>query len=200
MQNTKTIFLVGAAVMVLSATMIASASAEEFIASKTGKLNGRATTNQEFKTGTGATVVCKEVKPGGEVTQLKFKELATTFVFTACTISGIGTATVSLDDFTIIIFPILGSYLSDVAISASVLGVKCKISIPAGQSVGSKSGELEVGNDSGKLLVGNKIMKIADEITESNSKSLCGEVGEKKEGTYTGDYEIELEGGTLEVK
>jgi hypothetical protein len=159
-----------------------------------------ATTNQEFKTGTGATVVCKEGKPGGEVAQLKFKELATTFVFAACTISGIGTATVSLDDFTIIIFPILGSYLSDIAISATALGVKCKISIPAGQSVGSKSGELEVGNNSGKLLVGNKITKIADEITESNSKSLCGEVGEKKEGTYTGDYEIELEGGTLEVK
>jgi hypothetical protein len=60
--------------------------------------------------------------------------------------------------------------------------------------------ELEYENKGGKLLVKSKVTKIASEIVKSNSKSLCGEVKEKPEGTSHGNVEIELEGGTLEIK
>jgi hypothetical protein len=198
MRSIKTFSLAVVAVVAFSAVAAAGASAEEFVASKAGKLSGKAVNTQEFKTGTGATATCTEVKPGGEIVSLKTTELAPTFAYSGCRISGIGSASVGLADFTFIL-PFLGTILDDIAFKASVLGVKCTFQVDD-QTFGGSSGEGRYINKSGKIEIEMKVTKLADEVTESNSKALCGEAGEKKEGTYTGDVELELEGGTLEVK
>lgn len=88
-----------------------------------------------------------------------------------------------------------------ITISASVLGVKCKIEVASGQMLGSAT-EIEYENNTtSTIVVKSKVTKIASEIKESNSTSLCGTAGEKStSGTLTGNVEISLPGGTIQVK
>jgi hypothetical protein len=200
MRSIKMFGLAIVAVVAFSAVAVAGASAEEFIASKTGKLNGKATNTQEFQTGTGAKVKCTTATPSGEVTETKATKQAVSVTYGGCSVEGIGTASVSLAMYTFFI-PLEVSVLEPITITASVLGVKCKIEVTDQSLVtGHSMSELEYENKSGKLLVKSKVTKIASEIKESNSTSLCGTAGEKKEGTYSGNVETELEGGTIEVK
>ena len=180
---------------------VASASAAEFIYSKTGKFKGKQTTNQEYKTGGGATVVCKKSEPSGEVTKLKGTEQESTVAYSECTVSGLGSASVTPATYTFFI-PLLVSVLTNnITIKATALGVKCTIVVKPQMLVATGNmTELNYENKSGKLLFVSKVTKIASEITESNNESLCGKVGELKEGTYTGSVEAEVEGGTIEVK
>jgi hypothetical protein len=201
MRTIKMIGLAIVAVVALSAVSVASASAEEFIASKTGKIKGKQTTNQEFKTGGGSTVVCKKAEPSGEVTKLKGTEQESTVAYSECTVSGLGSASVTPATYTFFI-PLLVSVLTNnITIKATALGVKCTIVVKPQMLVATGNmTELNYENKSGKLLFVSKVTKIASEITESNNESLCGKVGELKEGTYTGSVEAEVEGGTIEVK
>jgi hypothetical protein len=199
MRTIKMIGLAIVAVAAFSAFSVASASAAEFIYSKTGKFKGKQTTNQEYKTGGGATVVCKKSEPSGEVTKLKTTEQELTISSSECTVSGLGTASVTSGERSYFSGAIL-SLLFPVMIKATALGVKCAIDIPSGQTF-SETGEVGYENKSGKLLVNNKVKGMVSEITESNSTGLCGKVGEKNTaGTYTGSMEVEVEGGTIEVK
>jgi hypothetical protein len=192
------------AVVALSAMTVASASAAEFIASKEGKITGKALTTQEFKTGGDPTVKCTEATPSGEVEagKLKETEIKISVAYGKCSVS-FGSATVTLADYTFFATPgvsILNATGSLIMIHAEALGVKCTISVTNGQTLGKAAGEIEYVNKSGKIEEKNKVKGIASEITESNSSSLCGTVGEKLTGEYTGNDEVELVGGTIEVK
>jgi hypothetical protein len=192
------------AALLLSVILASPAFAEEeqFVASATGKLKGEAMGTQKFKTGGGATVECKTATPSGEVTEEETAEQAISVTYGSCSILAIGTASVSLAMYTFFT-PLEVSILEvPITIKASGLGLKCTIVVNEGQKLvtGHSMSELEYENKSGKLLLKAKITKIVSDVTESNSESLCGKVGEQKEGVYEGGVLIELEGGTIEVK
>lgn len=189
--------------MALVAVVVSTAGAEEFSTSGTGKLVGKALNTQKLKTGSLATVECTSASPAGEVTSEKYNEQPLSISYGGCTVSGLGSATVSLADYTFFL-PHLVSILKSITITAKALGIECEISVAAGQSLGSSAGEIEYTNKEkggqGTLEAKNKITKIASEVVKSNSNSLCGAVGEKSTtGTYTGNDEVELEGGTIGV-
>jgi hypothetical protein len=203
MRSIKIVGLAIVAVLAFSAVAVASASAEEFIASKEGNLKGHAEGTQKFKTGSGATVECTSATPSGKVTKLKGVEQAASVTYGSCSVLSIGTATVSLAMYTFFI-PLEVSVLEvPITIKASGFGLKCTVVVESGQKLvtGHSMTELEYENKSGSLLVKSKVTKIKSKITESNSTSLCGKEGETVEtGVYEGNVLTELEGGTIEVK
>jgi hypothetical protein len=200
MRIISTIGAVFVAVTALSAVTASAALAEEFVASKTGKLNGKALSTQKFRTGGGATIECTEAAVEGEVIKLKGTEQSLSIKSSkSCTWLGIGKAESTLGDYTLFIPKELSLLTVTRDYSVAALGLKCHDLVTAGQTRG-KAAELEYVNKSGKIEVRNKITNIENEVTESSSESLCGRVGEKSFGTYEGNYEIELEGGTIEVK
>jgi hypothetical protein len=201
MRIIRTMGAVFVVVTALSAVTTSAALAEEFIASKTGKLNGKALNTQKFRTGGGATIECTEAAVEGEVTKLKGTEQAWSIKSSkSCTWLGIGKAESTLGDYTLFVPKELSLLMVNRDYLVAALGLKCHDLVTAGQTRGKGGGELEYVNKSGKLEVRNKITNIENEVTESSSESLCGKVGEKKLGTYEGSYEVELEGGTIEVK
>lgn len=200
MQNIKIIALAVVAVVALSATMTSGAAAEEFIASKTGTLKGKALSASIINTG-GAETECTESELASRVSHLTETELEFFMSLLKCRVGGIleGTVT-SLSDtlFTPAQLSILGG---GATITATGVGITCKIFIDGGQTLGSASKELEYINKSGKIEIKEKITKVAYEVEESNSATLCGKAGEKgTAGTLSSDSEVELEGGTIEVK
>ena len=201
MRSIRMVGLAIVAVLAFSAIAATGANAEtKFVASKTGKLAGKALNTQKFKTGSGATVECTKAAPAGEVTALEATEQAVSVTYSSCSVLSIGSATVSLADYTFFI-PLLVSVLKSITITAEALGVKCELLVLPGQSLGATTGELELVNKSGKIEDKNKVTKIITTIKKSNSTSLCGTEGaEVENGEYTGNDEIELEGGTIETK
>lgn len=203
----RTIWMIGLAVVAVVAlsamTASAAVAAPEFVESKAGKITGKALTTQEFKTGGDPTWKCTEATFSGaiEAGELKTTTLKISVTYGKCSVA-FGSATVTLADYTFFATPgvsILNVTGSLIMMHAEALGVKCTISVTNGQTLGKAAGEIEYVNKSGKIEEKNKVTGIASEITESNSSSLCGTVGEKLSGAYTGNDEIELEGGTIEV-
>jgi hypothetical protein len=204
MRGIKIAGLMMVVVLALAASTTPAADAAEFIASKEGKITGKALNTQEFKTGGDPTVKCTGATPSGEVAagKLKETEIKISVILINCSVA-FGTATVTLADYTLFAVPgvsILNATGSLIMIHAEALGVKCTISVTNGQTLGKAAGEIEYVNKAGKVEEKNKVKGIASEITESNSSSLCGTVGEKLTGEHTGNIEVELEGGTIEVK
>jgi hypothetical protein len=204
MRTVRILSTVAAIVSALSVAVTPPASAAEWIYSKAGKITGKALTTQEFKTGGDPTVKCTGATPSGEVAagKLKETEIKISVILINCSVA-FGTATVTLADYTLFSTPgvsILNATGSLIMIHAEALGVKCTISVTNGQTLGKAAGEIEYVNKAGKVEEKNKVKGIASEITESNSTSLCGTVGEKLTGEHTGNIEVELEGGTIEVK
>ncbi|MGA8354711.1 MAG: hypothetical protein WB698_11135 [Solirubrobacteraceae bacterium] len=197
MRRIKMVGLAIVAVLAFAAVAAAGASAEEFIASKTGSLKGKALNTQKFNTGGFATVACKKLSVTGTVTVLKATEQAASIQYEECEVEGLGgSATISLADYTFFTGPpsVMTLNLIDITVSSPV---KCKITVASGQSLSG----LKYNNKTGKVEVEAKVTGIASEIVESGSSLFCGTVGEKNtKGTYTGNSEVELEGGTIEVK
>lgn len=175
-----------------------AASAEEFIASK-AKIEGHALTLQKLTLGSHITVECEEASFGGEVTESRSFELKPTVKYGECFAVGIGKASVSEAKYVFFLPKLVNVSSKAITIKAEAFGVKCAASISVGQSVGGGAGELEYENKSGDLEVKTKITKVSGEITESNSESACGKTGEKLEGTYTGNDQVEVEGGSIET-
>jgi hypothetical protein len=203
MRKMTTVGLAIVAALAFSVITASGAMAEELVASKTGKLKGKALNTQKFKTGGLATVECTSASPTGEVTEDKSVEQAISVAYGGCSVSGLGSASISLADY-IFYIPKLVSIANEsskpMIIKATGLGIECEIEIEGGQSLGGSSGEIEYINKSSKIEVKNKIAKILSKVLKSNSTSLCGTVGsESSSGTYEGNDEVELEGGTLEV-
>jgi hypothetical protein len=200
MQSIKHVGVAVVAVVALSATMASNATAVEFIASKTGKLVGKALNTQKFTTGGPATIECTEAAISGEVTALKMPTLLLLMMLPVCTAVHLGSATVSGFRSTYSASP--GLILSEnVTITVAGLGAACKIVIDSGQPLGSAPKEIEYVNKAGKIEIKEAITKVESEVVESSSELSCGKVGEKNtSGTLSGSSELELEGGTIEVK
>lgn len=196
MQKIKAFGMAFVAVLALSAIATSAASAEEFIASKAGKITGRALNTQKLHTS--FTVECPEAATSGEAkeAELKFAKLHTTVNFGKCTALGSIAAKSSSVGFTLLFWNV-SVLLNAMVVSVPSLG--CQVEVPDEQTLGSHS-EVEIENKAGKLITKTKLTKIAYQVTEAKS-SLCGTVGEKgTNGTFEGNNEVELEGGTLEVK
>jgi hypothetical protein len=76
------------AVSAFSATAVASASAHEFVASKTGALTATVTTPVKFYFGTLEEPTCKKATASGSITALKFKVLTAKVAYSECGIGG----------------------------------------------------------------------------------------------------------------
>jgi len=194
MRTIKALGLAIVAVLALSAVSASGASALLFMASKTGTLKGKALNAQLFKTGNGATVECSTAATTGTVTETTSKTQLVKVAYSGCKI-GSSTATVSPEaDYLFMIEPNFVKLENTVTITTTV--GKCKIEVkPEGNedltSVAYK-------NNSGKIIEETTVSKITSNTVEG-TESVCGKHGESKEGTYTGNNEIELEGGTIEV-
>jgi hypothetical protein len=176
----------------LAASAIAGASAvsvsaleHEFIASKTGKIKSKWTSEQVFKTGAG-TIECTSATGTGEVTTLKSTTNKEAITYSGCTGFGTGIkiGTVHFE------FYANGSAKIEKSVSVTPEGASCQVIIPA-QTLESVS----YTNSSGKVVASANIFK----IHSFGSGGSCGSE-EETGGSYTGSIKAELEGGTLEWK
>lgn len=199
--------IVATVVLVVSALFAGGASAEEFTTSVVGaKFTGKALNTQVFtaKSG-GAKIECAGNKFAGTTKALKSVEEEISFVLESCKVFGLGTATITLLDTTLLTSSsIMGgpglSLLALVTITVTTFP-KCKMVLPSGQSF-KNAGEIAYSNKTSSTIeVKENIKGIASEVTESESTSLCGTVGEKNTtGTFTGNSEIGEEGGAIQIK
>lgn len=206
MRSIKMIGLAVFAVLAFSAVAASAAAAEEFEASEAGTLSGKALNTQKFKTGAPAEVECTTATPAGTVEsgKLKVPSILISVDYLGCSVKGLGgSVTISLVDYTFFApnpNPLV-SILHLITIEAGALGVECTITVISGQSLGSGSGQLTYVQKGKNLELESKVSGIESEITKSNSSLLCGTVGEKSTtGTYTGNDEVELNGGSGTIK
>ncbi len=202
MRITKMVGIAIAAVMALSAVAAASASAEEFIASKTGTLKAKALSTQTFQTKSGGTtVVCTKLslEKGEVVEPLKKKEQQATVKYETCEVEGLGgTASITPANYTFLTEPAAADVKEAITITANAIGVVCKVSVGVQSALKAIK---YVNLAGGKVEIEAKVTGISSTIVESNSSFFCGSTGEKSStGTYNGNSEVELEGGTIEVK
>lgn len=210
MHDIKTVGLAAAATLALIVVAPSPAAAEKFIYNKTGKITGKALNTQIFTTKAGgAKVECTGAKPEGETTSLNFEELQLSVSHSGCKIFGIGSATVSLADYTFVWNQTLAKWsLSALRTNVAIATTfpKCHIVLTFGQLFDSGIAFKNTTNGTTKkntIVSEINISGVASEVTESESTSLCGTVGEKNTtGTYTGNIEIEIEGegNNIEVK
>ncbi len=182
----KSVALALGATLMLSALGVAEASAHEFVASKIGKIKGRGTTAQVYKTSAGS-IECAASTYSGEMTAVRQESADIDLLLTSCTAFG-HTAEVSqslelLDSAGAV------SIKSTILIKVPVAGCEIKMEpIVANQGLEG----VVYKNSAGKILVESKVSG----ITYTSSGGLCGESGTK--GSHTGSSELELEGGTIE--
>jgi hypothetical protein len=178
-------------VVLLSAFAIAgvsavsvSASGHEFIVSKTGKTKSKGTDTQVFKTGAG-TIECSTVTGTGEMkeaTSVTHKEVLT---YSGCIGFGMSIK-VTAAHFE---FNANGSAKLEKTVYVSSESAGCEVLIEP-QTLES----LSFSNLSGKVTASATVTKIHSKGTGG----ACG--GENTEGSYTGDIQGEVEGGTVEWK
>lgn len=195
MRTIKTLGLATVAVLALSAVSASAASATLFMASKTGTLKGHKLTVQLFKTGNGATVECGKAETSGTVTELDASTQLVKVLYSECKI-GASVATVSEAQYLFMIEPSFVKVENTITITTSV--GKCKIEVtPTGNE---KLETITYKNNAAKtnIIEETAVTKITSNTIEG-TESVCGKHGESKEGTYSGNNEIELEGGTIEV-
>lgn len=205
MRNVKVLGLAVVAVLAFGVVAVASASAEEFVATVEGaKYTGKALNVQTFKDGGVATVECTALKPEGTVKKLKSVEEEVSVKYENCKIAGIGAATVTLADYTFLTASSLlgrGTSILKVNITITTALPKCSIVVSFGQAFHG-AGEIEYKNNSASTVeVKANVKGIVSEVTASESELLCGKVGEKNaNGTYTGNSEVGEEGGSIQIK
>jgi hypothetical protein len=162
-----------------------SASGDEFVASKAGKVKSKQSGSQRFKTSAG-TIECTEVTGSSEVSELKSVTHKEVLTFGGC-----------------------GGFGGNIAISAAYLELNANGSAKLEKRVTIKpEGDgcdvliepqslegISYVNSSGKVTVELNMTKIHSKGTGG----LCGS-GENTEGSYSGTLTSELEGGTIEWK
>jgi hypothetical protein len=169
-------------VFAFGAASAASASASSFTASSTGTLKGHAVTNQVFKDNSG-TFTCTGTSISGTATELVSQTMKLVVQYSGCSWFGFS-STASPAEYLLHAngeVDLLKSY------SFVMNGAGCQVTVLAQKGIRAISFE----NRSGKLLVTNALSGGG----YSSSGGLCGSSG--KNLTQTGNYEVELEGGTL---
>jgi hypothetical protein len=191
--------------LILIGAMASAASAEEFIYSKTGKLESKALGIQTFtlKSG-GPTIECNQLSSKGEATTLKTTELGISIQYSKCAaLGGSEEAVISLATYKFSTSPRSVTILhleGEPIPSILIIGIiKCHFVIRTPQTF-SKAGEVEYKNNGGKITEESKLTGVETEVTESNEPAKCGKVGEILKGTFTGGQEVALVEGTIEVK
>jgi hypothetical protein len=180
-----TILLVALALVGIETASV-SAQTHEFIASKTGKIKGKSTGTQVFKTGAGE-VECTSASTAGEITELSSTTNKEVVSYTGC--SGFGeTVTISSVHFE---FNASGSAKIEKSVTVTPEGAGCEVIIPS-QTVETMG---YTNNSGGKVTAAASVSK----IKSKGSGGVCG--GEEETtGTYSGSIQAELEGGTVEWK
>jgi hypothetical protein len=179
------------AVLALSSVAVASASAHEFIASKTGTLKGHALNTQEFTTN-GGVVKCTEAATTGKVTETKATSQVVKVTYGKCTAFGFVETTISPAEYLLDAsgaVKILNTILIDVKVP--IIGT-CSVTVGP-QEIASTS-SVSYANKSGKIEEKSNV----EGITYTSSGGSCGSSGTN--GKYVGNNEVELEGGTVEWK
>jgi hypothetical protein len=185
MSRIKALVLCAVAVCALSVALTAGASAAEFHASKVGgTLKGTQLNTQKFKV-TGGTVECTKAATSGKTAALLAATQLVTVVYTGCSAFGLG-ATVTPAQY---ILNANGTSVVENNITITVAAASCSITVsPSG------NGTLKTvvyKNSAGKIIEESAVTA----ITYTSTGGTCGASGNN--GTYTGNNDVELEGGTL---
>jgi hypothetical protein len=163
-----------------------SASGDEFVASKTGKIKSKSSGEQLFKTSAG-TVECEEVTGSSEITELKSVTHKEVLTFSNCTGFG-GNITISTADLEL---NANGSAKLEKRITMKPEGAGCSVLIEP-QTLEHFSYSNEPGS---KVTVNLNLSKIHSKGTGG----ACGST-ENTEGSYSGTIISELASGTIEWK
>ena len=184
MRRIKTAAVACVTVLALTAVSAASASAHEFVASKTGTTKDKQLNTQKFKTN-GGTVECKEETSEGTVTELKSKTSIEKIKYSGCKAFGFSVTVGEAEDE----FNAEGTVT--ILKKQVVKAIGCEVTVePSAKNTNLKT--VSFTNNSGKLKVGVAVKG----ITYTSTGGLCGKSGEN--GEYSGEAEEELVGGTLE--
>jgi hypothetical protein len=175
------------AVVALGLAGAASASAHEFIASKTGTTKATNTNTQVFTTPTGR-VECTKLTATGKVAALKSKTEASTVKYSGCTAFGLA-ATITTAKY---LFSAEGSVKVTNTITINVPAGSCSVKV--GPTGNSALKTIKYVNKSGKI----EVQAGVSGITFTTTGGLCGSGG--KTATYKGNALNALTGGTLEWK
>jgi hypothetical protein len=170
-------------VCVLGVAGVAGASAQQFHASKTGTLTGKATNTQVFNTGSGA-VECTKAFSSGTVTAVLALTQLVTVQYTGCTAFGFINTEITPAQY--IFNADNGEVKIENTITITPAGAGCKV------TVGPQSLKTVKFKNSGSKLIEESAVK---GIVSTSTGGLCGSSGSS--GTYTGNNEIELIGGTI---
>ncbi|MHB1570059.1 MAG: hypothetical protein ACYCU0_06230 [Solirubrobacteraceae bacterium] len=191
-----------AAAMSMGFVGVASASAAEFESNNPGgKIKGHATSTQVFKAEAGGGAVeCKTAETGGTAVG-KSATQEVSVKYESCTAFG-EPATVSLAEYTFNVGsapvgtePVDGTAAVKNTITISVPLAGCEITVGKAGNEALKT--VEFTNSGEKLIEKTNVSGITDKVT--GGIGFCGKEGENKNGTYTGNSEIEVEGGTSKV-
>jgi hypothetical protein len=164
-----------------------SASGEEFVASKAGKIKSKGSTAQKFKTSAG-TIECKEVTGSSEVGSSELKSVTHKEVLTFGTCKGFGdNVTISAAHLEL---NANGSAKLEKRVILTPEGAGCEVLIEP-QTLENFVFSNAAG---GKVSIEPKVTK----IRSLGTGGACG--GENTEGSYSGTLTSELEGGTVEWK
>ena len=199
MRNVRTVCLSVVVVLAISGIAAASASAEEFIASKSGELVGKSLTSITFKTGK-VPSECTNGTMGGPVGGGHQTGLSLGGTLEKCTNPLAGPVKVSPVHVGITIAPSKAFKIEESNILIDMPAIGCTVKIFSGQTRGEKAGELEYINKSGKLEEKYKITGLHYAVLNEESSVCLTGTEEGTEGTFSGNYEVELPGGTIEVK
>ncbi len=182
MRQIKVIALAVMGACILSMAMAAGASAQKFHASKTGNLKGFALNTQVFNTGSG-NVECTAAASSGTVTTLETLTQAINVKYSGCKAFGFINTDISEAHY---VFSADGSVAVTNTITITPLGAGCTV------TVGPQTlKEVKFKNSGSKITEETNVKN----IVSTSSGGLCG--SSSTTGTYTGNNDIELEGGTI---
>lgn len=170
-------------VCVLGIAMVANVSAQQFHASTTGKLLGKQLGNQVFETGAG-TVTCTTAASTGTATALLVLTQLIETKYSNCT--AFGFAEVKINTAKYLFSADNGQVTLDNTILIEVPLGGCSVSVPP------QALKQVVYDNSNKKII--ELSKVTG-IQSTGSGGLCG--GTNTVGTYTGNNQLELDGGTV---
>ncbi len=174
--------------LTLGGLAIGSASAHEFVASKTGTTKGKQTTVQKFETSAGV-FECKKDTTEGSVTEGSQKTTIVKVQFKECAAFGFG-VNASVAEFE---FSAEGTVTIKKLITMELPLAECQITFPTTGNSGLKTVTY-------KNLTGGKLelKSLLKGMTYNSTGGTCGESGTN--GAFNGSSEVELPSGTLEWK
>lgn len=186
MKNIKVWGTALAVVFAFSAVAVANASAASFEASKTGNLKGKALNTQIFTTN-GGEVKCTTAATTGSVTELVASHQKVKVQYSGCTAFTFASVSITPAEYDLHANGEV-DILNTITITVSPpLLPKCTVTV--GPQTGLKA--VSYKNNSGKIIEESAVTG----ITYTSSGGACGSSGSN--GTYSGNNEVELEGGTL---